>query len=275
MTLRIQPAAEFPFTILIDLFNRAFKGYIAGDAHFTPHSFAALLARDGVDLALSAVALRDDQPIGFALIARRGASSRVAAFGIVPEAQEKGAGKIFMEQVIAQARARADREMVLESFEQNTRAVRLYRSLGFEPLRRLMGYEGTNLAGTPASLQAVDVTEMARHQLGWQPDDLAWQCSGEALMKFGPPYVTYRMDDSYILITDPSAERIVVRGLAVPPDQQRQGKATRMLAAVLAAHPGKAWFVPQICPEEIGSIFLRNGFQPLPLNQFQMRLRLD
>ncbi|MBN8619502.1 MAG: GNAT family N-acetyltransferase, partial [Anaerolineae bacterium] len=96
-----------------------------------------------------------------------------------------------------------------------------------------------------------------------------------ALMKFGPPYVTYRMDDSYILITDPSAERIVVRGLAVPPDQQRQGKATRMLAAVLAAHPGKAWFVPQICPEEIGTVFLRNGFQPLPLNQFQMRLRLD
>jgi hypothetical protein len=38
----------------------------------------------------------------------------------------------------------------------------------------------------------------------------------------------------------------------------------------MAAHPGKHWRVPPICPEEYGPIFLRNSFTVNPLNQFQM-----
>lgn len=274
MSLRVQSAAEFPLTTLVDVFNRSFKGYIAGDVHLTPQTLAALLARDGVDLGLSLIALQDEQPIGFALIARRGAASRLAAFGIVPEAQQQGIGKHFMESVIQQARERADRAMTLEVFEQNVRALRLYQSLGFSPLRRLMGYEGSHLQGEAGELAIVDVTLMAKHYLSWQADDLPWQCSGEVMLKLGPPHAAYRMENCFALTSDPAAERIIIRGLAVPPERQRQKCATRLVAAIIAAHPGKNWYVPQICPEEYSNIFLANGFQILPLNQFQMELIL-
>lgn len=273
-SLHLQPAAEFSIATIAAIFNRAFQGYIAGEVHLTPPTLAALLARDGVDLGLSLMALRDEQPVGFSLIARRGAASRLAGFGIVPEAQEQGIGKHVMEAVIQQGRERADKALVLEVFEQNVRGVRLYQSLGFRPLRRLMGYEGDNLQGEGGHLEAVDVTLMAKHLLSWQPDDLPWQCSGEVMLKLGPPHVAYRLDDSFALISNPVAERIIIRGLAVPPEQQRKKRATRLIAALIATHPAKSWYVPQIYPEEYEEIFLQNGFQRLPLNQFQMELRL-
>ncbi len=82
------------------------------------------------------------------------------------------------------------------------------------------------------------------------------------------------MGDSYAVVTPAGNDTLVIRALAVPPDQQRRGQASRLVSALIAAHPGTHWYVPQICPEEFGNIFLKNGMQTLPLNQFQMELIL-
>lgn len=274
MSLTIQPIVELPLTTAIETANRAFTGYIAGDIHLTPSTFATMVAKEGLDLSLSQLALDDGQPLGFALFARRGATSRLGAYGIVPEAQGKGIGKRFLLELIQQARARGDQAMVLECFEQNTRAVRLYESFGFRAVRRLMGYEGTNLSGTPGELTPVDITKAAQRLSAWGQSDLPWQCSGATVMNYAPPNSAYRLGDSYAVVTPAGNDTLVIRALAVSPDQQRHGQATRLVSALIAAHPGAHWYVPQICPEAFGNIFLNNGLKVLPLNQFQMELKL-
>jgi len=73
------------------LFTHAFTGYIGGNVQLNATSLAGLIARDNVDLNASRILVHEGQPVGFALIARQGWTSRVAAMGIVPEIQGKGA----------------------------------------------------------------------------------------------------------------------------------------------------------------------------------------
>ena len=98
-------------------------------------------------------------------------------------------------------------------------------------------------------------------------------CSGESLAHDAPG-VAYRLGESCAILSDPSLTRITLRGFAVPPEQQGKGAATRLLAAVLAAHPGKNWQMPAVCPEELQPIFVRNGFAQTELRQFQMLMAL-
>jgi len=277
MTLTVQPALEFPLSVLCDLINRSFKGYVAGDITFTPAILAGFMASGGIHLGRSLVALQDGEPAGIAMLARRGWTVRIALMGVIPDFQNQGAGRWLLDQIADQARTNDDRTLVLEVIEQNPRAVHLYESCGYRSIRRLMGYdyqahdqEGQESPSQPT----VDVLEAARHIATWESPDLPWQCSGLSLSKSGAPNMAYRVDDCYAICSNPASETITILGLAVPPEQQRKGMATGLVANLMTMHPGKNWRVPPLCPEEYGPIFLRNGFTVNPLNQFQMELQL-
>ena len=167
MDLQFQPAHTFSIEQLVALFNEAFPGYIGGEFRFTPTTFARFLSRDDVDLDFSQVFLRDALPVGFGYVARQGWTSRLAAFGVIASASGQGVGKAAMSQMIAQAKERGDRVYLLEVIEQNTRAVKLYQGVGFEIMRRLVGYAVENptmqsIAGEAARLNEIDVYEAAR-----------------------------------------------------------------------------------------------------------------
>ena len=279
MTLTVQPAVEFPLSTLCDLINRSFKGYVAGDITFNPPILAGFMASGGIHLTRSLVALQDGEPAGIAMLARRGWTVRVALMGIVAEFQNQGVGRWLLAQMADEAKANGDRALVLEVIEQNPRAVHLYESCGYRSLRRLMGYdykasEHNEQSSQTTALQQVDIVEAARRITAWETANLPWQFSGISLAKNGPPSVAYRIDQCYAICSNPEAETITLLGLAVPPDQQRKGVATALVAKLIAAHSGKDWHVSPICPEEYGAIFLRNGFTVNPLNQFQMELTL-
>src|SRR5258706_1272020 len=158
MALALKPAFERSIAELANLFTEAFKGYIGGTITLDTMSMQAIIRRENVNLAQSRLLMNDEQPVGLALISRQGWRSRVAAMGIVPEAQEKGMGGWFMQQLIEEATARGDHSMVLEAFEQNTRAVRLYQRAGFTIVRRLFGYSAESLPGVPhPDLAEIDI----------------------------------------------------------------------------------------------------------------------
>ncbi len=279
MTLTVQPAFEFPLSTLCDVISRSFKGYVAGDISFTPPLLAGFLASGGIHLGRSLVALQDDEPAAIAMLARRGWTVRIALMGVTPDFQNKGVGRWLLNQIADQAKTNGDRTLVLEVIEQNPRAVHLYESCGYRSIRRLMGYDykvndqsTQNTSST--TLEQVDILEAARHITAWEAPNLPWQFSGIAAAKVGAPAVAYRVDDCYAICSNPEAETITLQGLAVPPEQQRKGIATQLVAKLMASHAGKHWRVSPICPEEYGAIFLRNGFTVNPLNQFQMELRL-
>ena len=102
-----KPALSFSIPEIAALFTRGFEGYFV-PVQMTDAALQTMIRRDGVDLAESRVLIKDNEPIGVALIARRGWTSRLAAMGIVSHARIGGAGTWAMEQLIAQARARAE-----------------------------------------------------------------------------------------------------------------------------------------------------------------------
>lgn len=281
MTLTIQPAVELPLSTLCDIINSSFKGYVGGDFHFTLPTLTGFMTPGDVNLSRSLVALQDGETAGIAMLARRGWTVRVALMGVAEGFQNQGVGRWLLGQVIDAAKAAGDRSLVLEVIEQNPRAVHLYESCGFTKVQRLMGYDykgGADPQKPPASpspaLEHVDILEAARHITAWEPPDVPWQFSGISVAKGGAPSVAYRVDDCYVVCSNPEAETIAFLGLAVPPERQRTGVATRLVAALMNAHSGKNWRVAPICPEKYGSIFLNNGFTLNPLNQFQMERML-
>jgi GNAT superfamily N-acetyltransferase len=269
LTVQLQPAFTRSLGELATLFNTAFDQYIGGQVSFTEASLASFIAHENVDLSLSQIVTRDDQPIGFGLIARQGWSSRLVAMGIVPRGE--GVGKWALSRLIEQAAQRGDHWLELEVIEQNTPAVRLYEGAGFQRLRRLVGCEASAPPGEVAALERIDVAEIGRLVIISGAPDLPWQVAGASISRYASPNVGLHMDHAYAVISNPEAATIVLRTLFVPPDYRGQGRVRRLLRALFAQYPGKRWFVPAICPEEYGQLLIDHfGFQPQPISQFQM-----
>ena len=66
-----KPASEFPIPQIADLLTRGFEGYLV-PINIDGAELLSMLRRDGIDLNESRILLKDDEPIGVALIARRG-----------------------------------------------------------------------------------------------------------------------------------------------------------------------------------------------------------
>jgi hypothetical protein len=106
-SFELKPASSFPIPQIADFLTRGFEGYFV-PIHINEIALFTMLRRDSVDLAESRILIKDDEPIGAALIARRGSlrASRLAAMGIVSTARNSGAGTWAMNQLIAESRAR-------------------------------------------------------------------------------------------------------------------------------------------------------------------------
>ncbi|HET6822523.1 MAG TPA: GNAT family N-acetyltransferase [Anaerolineales bacterium] len=276
------PASNYSLSELVPLLNRGFEGYVI-PIHFTMDMFANMLRKDGIDLAESRVLLADDQACGVALIAPRRSiqTSRVAAMGIARETRGKGTGSWLMKRLIEDARKRGDREMVLEVIEHNKPAVRLYQNYGFESMRRLVGFtRSASDSGKPDKengekpLHNVDLHEMGRLISRHGLPDLPWQLSGESISQANPTLHAFRDGPAYVVISNPEAEHVVIWSLLVEPKARGHGLGTKLLQRVTALHIGKAWHVPAILPEELGSVFERAGFEKEKLTQWQMKLSL-
>lgn len=272
------PASNYSLSDLVKVLNRGFEEYFI-PIHFSIDMFSNMLRKDGIDLVDSRVLLADNQTCGIALIARRRSShaSRVAAMGIAREARGKGAGSWFMKELIDNACERGDREMALEVIEQNEPAVKLYRKYGFENIRRLLGFNRKNQQAQEierGKLHEIDLPEMGRLISHYGLPDLPWQLSGESLTQMNPPPRVYHHERTYIAISNPEAEHVVIWSLLVEPEARGNGMGTEMLKRVMEHHPQKAWHAPALFPEELGKVFEGAGFEKENLSQWQMKLKL-
>jgi len=276
--MELKPAYTLTFDQLAALFNEAFAGYVGGDVHFTGSALAGWIAHENIDLSLSQIVMHDDQIAGFGYIARHGGECRLAAFGIVPSAAHQGIGKAAMVELIAQARQRGDSAFHLEVIEQNPRAVKLYQGVGFETLRRLVGYKGVNPPsatdmGTRAEL--IDLATAARSIVRYEARDLPWQINGLAILQLSPPNVAYRLSEATAILSDPSSATVVIRSLIVAPESRRHGEATQLLSALFAQFPEKTWVLSAVYPEEyVTPLAEKFAFERTPISQWQMRLTL-
>lgn len=280
--LTLSSASNYSLTDLADLINRAFKGYIGGDVHFSEARLAALLVAGGVDLAISQVASFDDEPVAVGLISRRGTAYRLAVMGVASGLQERGFGSQFMRELIEQAREAGIQTYELEMIVDNVRGERLYKRCGFQIVQRLVSFKrGARAAavqGDPSCLEHVPLMEVARLMVAHADPDLPWQADGWGLPHAHPVgglSVRYRDDDgdAYIAAGTPHSPIIPIRALVVT-GKRRAGLATRAVAALMAAYPDAAWNVPPVCPEKYAPIFTACGMIEDTIAQFHMRLAL-
>ncbi len=278
MTLEIVPAVEIQIAQQAATMTDAFTGYLAGDIRLNAGRYAAMLARDGIDLNLSRFALRDGEPIALGLVARRGWSSRLAAMGVVRNAQEGGIGRILLDDLVVQARERGDRVYWLECFEQNTRGIRLYSRMGFETVQRLYGYQrdalGEDVTPEDVVFEYVDPSLVGEMVAKHGAADLPWQISAATVINFGPPFSGVHLDSAYALISPTTNWAVMLLVLVVPEALRGQGRARQLVEALIAHYPDKAWRVPQLCPETFVGFYEKLGFKRQELNQVQMRLDL-
>ena len=269
-SLALKPASEYPIPFLADLMTRGFEGYIV-PINITDSVLHTIIRRDGIDLTASRVLMRDDEPIGVAFIARRGWTSRLAAFGITSNARSGGVGTWAMEQLLDEAKARGEKEMLLEVIEQNTAGVKLYEKVGFTKMRRLVGYKLENpQVESDVELEEIDIRELARLVAYHGLKDLPWQLSGASIMQHTPPSRAFRINDAYCLITNPEATDIALSSILVKTRSRGAGLSAVLLRALFAKFPNKVWHVSPIYPEEMGFIFEHVGMERETLSQWQM-----
>lgn len=261
----LEPAAQ--------VLARGFSDYFVS-IPATPAMLLAMVRGDSVDLTASRVAVRDGQPVGAALIARRGWTSRLAGMAIVPEARRSGVGRALMDQLLTEARARGERAMVLEVIEQNAPAVQLYEACGFQKIRRLTGHAGgpevSTVAAAPAALEEIDPRTLAALVAEHGLPDLPWQISAETIAQATSPTAAFRLGPSALLISSPTADTITIRAIVTERAHRGRGHSLALLRAVMAKFPGKEWRTSAIFPEEMGETFTAAGLARTPLSQWQM-----
>ncbi|MBL8681010.1 MAG: GNAT family N-acetyltransferase [Myxococcales bacterium] len=240
---------------------------------FTTTTLLEMVRTDSVDLASSLAFFAGDEPVGVALIARRGWTSRLATMSMVASARRRGFGLQCIERLVADAQGRGERAMELEVIERNHPAIALYQRCGFTTVDRLI-----SLSRPPSKCHSVssfpvevDVREVAAMVTSNAGDTLPWQLSGESIAQLGAPFRGYRLGDSWAVIGDPSSPVISIRALVTQRDARGRGHATALLQALTALHPDRAWRVSALCPERASRPFERAGWKRDELSQLRMR----
>ena len=272
-----RPVAELTAAQAAAAMEHCFEGYIV-PVRTTAESWERRFRGEHLDPFASRVYLQDGRYAAVLFITRRGWTSRVGGMAVARELRGTGFGKRVMGEAIADARARGDHALLLEVIEQNTPAVNLYASLGFRPVRRLVGWRWTPPAAIESAdaLREIDPLQLSRviHREG-EPD-LPWMLAPETFAAATAPARAFALHDrAYALMGNPQADTLGLSALVVPRAHRRQGWGTRMLRALAAAFPGKPWQVVAIVPEELApDFFVRAGWERQPLTQFDMRLDL-
>jgi ribosomal protein S18 acetylase RimI-like enzyme len=274
-----RPVAACTAAQVADALTRSFEGYVV-PVNISAGAYERRFRPENVDPFASYAYFRGNRPVAVVLVARRGWTSRIAAMAVAPEARGKGLGKRIMQGVIGEALERGDRSVLLEVFEHNTPAVKLYEGLGFEPLRRLVGYHhgpggaAPDGADTLAELDPLDLAHIVARE---GEANLPWMLAAETLSGSVSPARAFHLDHrAYVLIGNPDADVISLSALVVPRANRRNGWGTSLMQALLATHPDKAWTIPQIVPEELApEFFAWCGWELMDTNQLEMDLDLS
>src|SRR5918997_3326502 len=274
-----RPVAECTTVQVADALTRSFEGYVM-PVEVSARGYELRFRPEHVDPFASYAYFRETRPVAVVLVARRGWTSRIAAMAVAPEARGKGLGQYIMQGVIDEAVERDDRSVLLEVFEHNTPAVNLYEGLGFEPLRRLFGYRhdpGRAVPEVADTLSELDPLAFARVVAREGEPNLPWMLAAETLSGAVSPARAFHLDHlAYVLIGDPDANVISLTALVVPRANRRQGWGTRLLQALLATHPDRAWAIPQIVPAGLApEFFARCGWELMDTDQLEMVLDLS
>ena len=268
-------ADALPADALHAAFGAAFSDYLIGPFTLGLQQWPTFLGRQAVDLSLSRVAMRDGAILAFAFVAARQdvAAWRLATMGALPQARGSGAAPALLDDFMARARE-ANRQFVeLECFEQNERALRLYRGRGFEVISPLYGYSHAahgDAAGTAAATVSLESAFDWLENVARERGDLPLQVTPVSLRALPVKLQALRLGSAQLVYSE-NAQGLVTFNSLVDRDA-----AQRDAAALVRGFAGRQVSVPQLQRPDVGGEALeRSGFGRLALNQVMMRQSLS
>ncbi|KAL6862796.1 hypothetical protein ACO1O0_003034 [Amphichorda felina] len=287
--MECRPASSLPAAQIAQLFNSSFTGYIAGDVNFTAETFTAWAETNLVNLPRSYVffdpSISADGPIAFGLIALREDQprlSRLGTMGVAPIAQGKGVGTRALAMIVEREREAGQEELELECIQTNTRALAMYRRIGFKEMRELPGWEheavpaGSDEFRDDPALEEVTVAEVDALVKKHGAADMPWQVYFMSRLSIAQR--AFRLGHAWCVTTDPEDKEkneIKIASLIVEPEWRGQGEATRLARAMMGRFRGKKWCAPGVIPAEYGDGLAKKVGAVRPkIGQFQMRLKL-
>lgn len=276
MSVTLRSAGTLSLEALASLFEASFEGYLV-PLRQTPRQLATRVRSEQVDLAQSLIAVREDVPCGICLLARRGDTVRVAAMGVTSGARGAGVGRLLMDAALATAREHGAGRLLLEVFEKNETARRLYERSGLRVRRRLTGWVREPRPATATqSLRRVHTLELARAMAAEPTRDWPWQLAPETVASGSESMPVHALgEDALAWVDDSAQDKVVLRLLHVRPEARRRGVGRRMVEALQSRYPGRALVVPPIAPEAfVGEVLPSLGFQRTGLDQLEMEREL-
>lgn len=258
-------------------FTAAFADYLLGPFQVAPAQWPQFLARQGIALPESRVALDGEDVLAFCLVAPRPetASWRLGTMGALPAARGSGAAPALLDDFVARAAARGIAAIELECFAQNTRALRLYEGRGFRVVDELHGWRRDGDAvpvREVAAVQPVDLDAAFAWIEAAQADgcELPLQVTPRSLRALPVALQAWQHADAQLVFSRAEDGRLTIHALV--DRAPAQAAAFALLSALLAQHPGAALSVPQLQRPVLGGDALaRIGCERLPLHQLWMR----
>lgn len=255
---------------LTEILNHCFEQYVV-PFRLDSETFGWRFAAEDLNPNDSTVWLYRGEPKAIALITRRGQTCRLAAFAIRPELRGQGLGKIFIQQLIDAARARGDKQFLLEVIVGNDSGLALYERMGFVRQQTLAGFqsEGTARPSTSEDLLEIDPLHMAHKMMVANEAPLPWLSAPETLFKL--PGKAFTLNDvAYALVIPGEVPKL--RGLYVEPHARRKGHAKKLLVLLQEQFLGLA--TAGAIPEQVAPLFVSSGFRQDSVTQYEMKLVL-
>ena len=258
----------------------AFADYLVGPFQMTLEQFASFVGRQGIDLARSRVAMHGGSIGAFAFVCPRPEVGRwrLAVMGALPVARGTGAAPALLDDFIARARADGLPWVELECFSENERALRLYRSRGFEVVSRLNGWKLPDGTAASAGALAPDVRAVDRasalawladtdQRLPWLPFPNGDRCMAAQVR----PLTFWQCGSAQLVFSVVEGTPTQIHSLI---DRDPALRDAEVLARAVAAAHAEA-FAPPILRDELGGAALpRAGFVPQGMSQVLMKRSL-
>lgn len=258
---------------LVRVFNLGFSDYLV-PMQMDEAALAEHIANNDIDLACSRVAI-DVEPVGFALVARRGTEAWIGGMGTAPAYRQIGLGARTLRTAIAAAGAAGVDTVWLEVLDGNAPAIALYEGLGFERVRHVEVWSlAPDPARDPVERRALDVDAahawIAGHRGGREP----WQRADASIVRMrerGIPLtgVALRRSDGIAGAAICRSDGVAVRVLQIA--AQDRAAARDLLVAAAGDLTLRLANIPS---DDLFSSVLRGLGAGMTVAQHEMRLGL-
>lgn len=251
MHLELTTLENTPIPDIHHCFGEAFSDYIV-DIRIPEPAFREMNALRAVDYGLSIGAFHEGQLVGITLngadlwLGKRTAYD--SGTGVIPAFRGRGVSRAIMLKAFEVLKSRGYEQYLLEVITSNTKALKLYESLGFRIMRKLecvilknRGAPADNGAFTIGDVAAEDLPRLqqafeAEKAAGFEP---SWQNSWNTIRRRPDLYTTVACleQDRCLGYGVISAGRGSIAQIWVRSDLRRQGLGSALLYALMRRSP--------------------------------------